>query len=159
MTKIRRIFEAISLLLLVAIMTAVAELLLGIPLGVAYLVFHVNLSVPWYFMSPLAFVCVLIWFYWYEKRHPGAVGTEARRSEDTSAVKRWLMAFLLSAFAVLLWSGLTYVGYLNWSPVTWIMNAIDETVGWAGTLTTLFVVWGALAVTAERAMRSPTCPP
>jgi hypothetical protein len=71
-----------------------------------------------------------------------------------STVKRWLMAFLVSTFVVASWFVLTYVGSLNWSPLTWIMNAIDESTGWLGTLTVLFVVWIALAVAMARAMRS-----
>lgn len=79
-----------------------------------------------------------------------------RRGEAMSAVKRWLIALLVSTFGVSLWVGLTYVRYLDWSPVTWIMNAIDESAGIAGTLAVVFVVWIALAVAAERAMRSDT---
>jgi len=84
------------------------------------------------------------------------VGTELGRREPMSAAKRWLIAFSVSTFGVGLWVGLTHAGYLNWSPVTRGMNAIDESAGWLGTLAVLFVVWVALAVAAARAMRSDT---
>lgn len=76
------------------------------------------------------------------------------RPEPMSAIKRWLLAFLASTVLVVLWFVLTYIGYLNWSPVTWIMNAIDENAGPLGVPIVLFVVWVALAVATMRAMRS-----
>ncbi len=74
--------------------------------------------------------------------------------EALSPVKRWLIAFLVSTFLVASWFAMTYFNFLNWSPLTWVMNAIDESAGSLGTLTVLLLVWVGLAVAIARAMRS-----
>ncbi len=73
--------------------------------------------------------------------------------EALSPAKRWLLAFLVSTFLMATWFALTYFNFLNWNPVTWVMNAIDESAGSLGTITVLLLVWVGLTVAIARAMR------